>query len=86
MVVRENAGQHKGGIKLAADGQQQHLFSLRRGPPDARTSRTTGEPVQPGGFHPAGLDTTKSSAEVNIGHNTDTNKIADRASDAVHGS
>ena len=86
MVVRENAWQHEGGIQLTADSQQQDLFTLGRCPPDARAACAAGQPVQPGGFHPPGLDAAEPSFEVDIGHNTETNKIADRASDAVYGS
>ena len=86
VVIGKDTWQHEGGIKLTADGQQQHLFSLGRRPPHARTAGATGQPVQPGGFHPSGLDAAEPSVEVNIGDNTDTNQVTDRASDTVHGS
>lgn len=85
MVIGKDTWQHEGGIKLTADGQQQHLFSsdgahhTRERP--ARQVSQFSQVVSS-----LGLDAAEPSVEVNIGDNTDTNQVTDRASDTVHGS
>lgn len=81
MVVRENAGQHKRRIEIVADSKQKHLLTNGGNPPYARATGATGKPVQPGGFHTAGLDTTKPLAVVDVGHDAGADKVADRACD-----
>lgn len=81
MVIRENAGQYKRRIELAADSQQKHLLANGGSPPYARATGAAGQPVQPGGFHAAGLDATKPLAVVDVGHDAGADKVADRACD-----
>ncbi|MOA37934.1 hypothetical protein D3C78_1595730 [compost metagenome] len=83
MVIRENAGQHKGCVELAADGKNQHLLANGRSPPHPRATGAGGQPVKPGGLHPAGLDATKPLDGVDVGNNTGTDKVADRTSDIL---
>jgi hypothetical protein len=42
MVIRENAGQHKRRIELAADSQQKHLLANGWSPPYARATGAAG--------------------------------------------
>lgn len=45
MVIRENTGQHKGGIELATNGKNKHLLANRGSPPDTRATGAAGQPV-----------------------------------------
>ena len=81
MVIRENAGQHKGCVQLATNGKNEHMLANRRSPPHPRAAGAAGQPVKPGGLHPAGLYTTKPLDGVDVGHNAGADKVADRPSD-----
>ena len=83
MVIREDARQHKSRVELATDSEQKHLLTDRGSPPHPRATGATGEPVQPGGLHSSGLDTTKPPDGVNVGHNAGADEISDRASDIL---
>lgn len=85
MVIRKNTGQHKGGIELAANCQNDHLLANRGSSPDTRATGAAGQPVKPGSLHAAGLDTTEPLIAIDFSHNTGADKVSDRAGDVLNG-
>ena len=81
MVIRVNAGQHKGGVELAANGKDQHL--LANSPLHQRATGARSQPVKPRGLHRAGLDTTEPFDGVDVDHNAGADEVTDSACDIV---
>lgn len=83
-IVRENGGQHKGSIELAANGKNEYLLAHRGSPPCARAPGAGGQPLEPVGDNAAGLHATAPRIKIGLDNDTGTNEVADLTRDLLN--